>query len=88
MLNVMASLLPNECKTESAATAGEIPDAFTEEDELHAKRAAAEVARDTATNKILTFTWVRTVKNGELNYWLCCRPSVRSRSGQRYTDDI
>ena len=28
-------------------------------------------------------TWIRTVKNGELNYRLCCRPFGRSWAEQR-----
>ena len=71
MLDVIVSISPNECKSEAAATAGEIPDALSEEDRLHAKRtdidklmvereAVVEVPRDVATNSIFTFTWFAT----------------------------
>ena len=38
MMNVIAAISTHECKTEAAASAGEIPDAFTEEDGLRAKQ--------------------------------------------------
>ena len=40
-------------------------------DEFDAKK---DIHRDQATGPLLTFTWVRTVKNGAPNYRLCLRP--------------
>ena len=81
MLNVIASIWPNECNTEAVATAGEVPEAFIEKDGLHAKRAdidklmieyeaVAEVPRDVATNNTPTSTCVRTGNNGEIKYFV------------------
>ena len=43
-------------------------------DEFEAKK---DIPRDQATGPLLTFTWVRTVKNGMPNYRLCLRPFGR-----------
>ena len=42
-------------------------------DEFEAKK---DIPRDQATGPLLTFKWVRTVKNGMPNYRLCLRPLV------------
>ena len=39
-------------------------------DEFEAKK---DIPRDQATGPLLTFKWVRTVKNGMPNYRLCLR---------------
>ena len=56
---------------------------FTADEELQAKwaeiarlekfEAKRDIPRDQATGPLLTFTWVRTVKNGELAYRPCLR---------------
>ena len=43
-------------------------------DEFEAKK---DIPRNQATGPLLTFTWVRTVKNGMPNYRLCLRPFGR-----------
>ena len=43
-------------------------------DEFDAKK---DIPRDQATGPLLTFTWVRTVKNEAPNYRLCLRPFGR-----------
>ena len=43
-------------------------------DEFDAKK---DIPRDQATGPLLTFTWVRTVKNEAPNYRLCLRPFCR-----------
>ena len=43
-------------------------------DEFDAKK---DILRDEATGRLLTFTWIRTVKNGAPNYRLCLRPFGR-----------
>ena len=65
-----------------------VPDVeFTDEEEWQAKsaelasfdefEAKKDIPRDQANGPLLTFTWVRTVKNGMPNYRLCLRPFGR-----------
>ena len=52
-------------------------------DEFDAKK---DIPRDQATGPLLTFTWVRTVKNGAPNYRLCLRPF--GRQSERSKDSL
>ena len=101
MLNVTANIAPNKCATETVATLESVAykDTFSEEEEMHAKlaeidkltwehSAVSEVPREEATNNNITMTWIRTVKNGEFKYRLCCRPFSRSWVEQRVKDDL
>ena len=54
---------------------------FARLDEFDAKK---DIPRDQATGPLLTFTWVRTVKNGAPNYRLCLVPlwsTIRKEQG-------
>ena len=42
-----------------------------------------DIPSDQATGPLLTFTWVRTVKNGASNYRLCLRAFGRHQKGAR-----